>query len=158
YDTTLFFVVFFVPLIPLGQKRIIQQCSACQKHRAISLTKWEQAKETDGADLLERLQSNPRDRDAVMQAIGFALAYQDEPLFNGFVETLGNAHADDAAIQGRLGEAFGYFARWEHAEEAYQASLDVEDNEVIRERLAWSLLKQNRPEEARPLLQHVIDK
>jgi hypothetical protein len=33
YDTTLYFVVIFVPLIPLGKKRVIWQCPVCKKHR-----------------------------------------------------------------------------------------------------------------------------
>lgn len=158
YDTTLFFVVIFVPVIPLGQRRILQQCAVCQKHRVLSLARWEEAKERDGSDLLEKLRSDPHNRDAIMQAIGFALAYQDEPLFNNVVETLAGERTDDAAIQGQLGDAYAYFARWPQAEQAYRNSLAVVDNEVFREQLAWALLKQDRPDEARPYLQHVIDK
>jgi tetratricopeptide (TPR) repeat protein len=157
YDTTLFFVVVFVPVIPIGQKRILRQCSSCKNHKVLSLAKWEQAKELDGAELLEKLQSNTRDRDTVLRAIAFSLAYQDEPLFNNIVETMSDAHAGDAAIQAQLGDAYAYFAHWEHAEAAYRASLEVADNELVREQLAWTLLKQDRPDEARPYLQHVID-
>jgi tetratricopeptide (TPR) repeat protein len=157
YDTTLFFVVVFVPVIPIGQKRILRQCSSCKNHKVLSLAKWEQAKELDGAELLEKLQSNTRDRDTVVRAIGFSLAYQDEPLFNSIVETISGAHAGDAAIQAQLGDAYSYFAHWEHAEAAYRASLEVADNDLVREQLAWTLLKQDRPDEARPYLQHVID-
>jgi tetratricopeptide (TPR) repeat protein len=158
YDTTLFFVVVFVPLIPLARKRILRQCSACKKHRVTSLAEWEQAKERDGADLLEKLQSNPHDRETAMQAIGFALAYQDEPLLGYIVQTLDGAYAGDAGVQALLGDAYLYFARWDLAEEAYRASLKAQDNEFVREQLAWCLLKQDRPDEAKPYLQHVIGK
>lgn len=158
YDTTLFFVVVFVPLIPLGQRRILQQCAACQRHRVLSLAKWEEAKVRDGADLLEKLRDDPDNREAIMQALAFAIAYQNEPLFNNVAETLADARLGDAAIQAKLGDGYSYFGRWPDAERAYRASLAVEDNEVYREQLAWALLKQDQPDEARPYLQHVIDK
>src|SRR4029077_18562322 len=66
YDTTLFFVVCFVPLIPLSRKRILEQCPSCQKHRVVSLAKWEALKAEDIARLLEKLQENPDDRDTIL--------------------------------------------------------------------------------------------
>ena len=158
FDTTLFFVAIFVPLIPLSKKRILRQCSVCQKHRALGLAQWEEAKERDTSEILEKIQSNPPNRDLAMQAIGYALAYQDEPLFDRVVETLDSAHANDALVLAQVGDAYSFFARWPEAEEAYLGALDVEDSEPIREQLAWALLKQSRPDEAQPYLEHVLAK
>jgi tetratricopeptide (TPR) repeat protein len=157
YDTTLFFVVVFVPVIPLGQKRILQECSICRKHRSVSLARWEEARLRDCGDLPEMLSRNPNDRDAIMRAIGLSIAYQDEPLFNHILEASAGRYTRDAAVQYHLGDAYAFFSRWPSAEDAYAASLVVDDNDVIREQLAWALLKQDRPDEARPYLQHVID-
>jgi hypothetical protein len=99
YDTTLFFVVFFVPIVPLGQKRILQQCSVCQQHRVLSLSKWQAAKEQDAADLMERLRQDPENRDTILRAIGYSLAYQDEPLFNK-VADLAARRPTDVQVQG----------------------------------------------------------
>ncbi len=158
FDTTLFFVVLFVPVIPLSKKRIFQQCSLCTRHRAMSLAKWEQSKARDSADLLEKLRASPDDRDTLLRAIGFALAYQDEPLFDSIVETLSVGQSRDAAVQAQLGHAYAYFSRWPEAEQAYRAALGIQDNDDAREQLALTLLKQKRPEEARPYLQHVLEK
>ena len=46
YDTTLFFTLLFVPLIPLQRKRVLNQCSRCRRHRVIPLKKWEENKTT----------------------------------------------------------------------------------------------------------------
>jgi len=157
YDTTLFFVVAFLPLIPLQKRRVIRQCSNCKCHRVLSLRKWEEAKARDGAELMEKLQQDPNNRDTILHAIGYAQAYQDEPLFNRVVDTLAGERTDDAVIQVELGNAFSYFAHWARAEESYRAALAAEDSEAIREQLALTLLKQDRPDEARPYLQHIID-
>src|SRR5262245_59119839 len=65
YDTTLFFVVVFVPIIPLGQKRVLEECPNCRKHRVTSLKKWEELKARDIEQLLETLRQNPDDRDTI---------------------------------------------------------------------------------------------
>src|SRR2546430_12639437 len=62
YDTTLFFVFFMVPLLSLGQKRILEQCPHCSRHRVISRKKWEASKARDTEALLEKLQQDPDNR------------------------------------------------------------------------------------------------
>ena len=42
HDTRLWFVVIFVPVIPLGKKRIMDMCSICKWHYAMPLGKWEE--------------------------------------------------------------------------------------------------------------------
>jgi len=158
YDTTLFFVVFFVPLIPLGRKRILEKCAVCERHRVLSLKKWEEAKVSQGAVILDQLRREPNNRDFIVQAIAFTQAYQDEPLLQEVIVPLVRDRTDDAAIQAQLADAYAYFARWPEAEQAYRASLAIQENETVRERLGWTLLKQGRPQEARPLLQHILDK
>jgi hypothetical protein len=62
YDTTLFFVVVFVPVIPLSEHRILRQCPVCQRHRLLPLKEWEKSKAESIAELLEKLQQDPNNR------------------------------------------------------------------------------------------------
>jgi tetratricopeptide (TPR) repeat protein len=157
YDTTLYFVVFFVPLLPLARKRVLEVCRSCQKHRVIPLKQWEAAKEREIALLMEKLEQSPDDRDAVLDAIGLSVAYQDETLFNKLAPALAADRRDDAEIQAQLGWAYNYFARREEAEAAWRAALAVDDKPEYREQLALTLLKQGRPEEAAPYLEHILE-
>jgi tetratricopeptide (TPR) repeat protein len=157
YDTTLFFVVFFVPLLPLERKRILDQCASCSKHRLVDLKKWEQAKANDSAALLEQLQADPNNRDNILRALGMALAYQDEPLFNRIAESLAASRTSDLAIQEQLAEGHTYFGHWQEAETALRACLVLDDSDKYRTGLGWTLLKQARPEEARQYFQHILD-
>src|SRR5262245_44832200 len=52
YDTRLWFVVVFLPVIPLARKRIIDDCAACRRHYAVDLEKWRTMSqlEISGAD------------------------------------------------------------------------------------------------------------
>src|SRR5262245_36941878 len=88
YDTTLYFVVFFVPILPLSRKRVLEQCPHCHRHRVISLKKWEQSKSQDIARLLEKLEQNPDDRETIQVALSLAVAYQDAALFDKLANSL----------------------------------------------------------------------
>ena len=157
YDTTLYFVVVFIPVLPLSHKRILEACPVCQKHRYLSLKKWEESKAADIAAILEKLRQNPDDRDTIQAALGMAVSYQDETLFDKLADSLATHRLEDAAIQAQLGSAYAYFSRRDEAAAAFRASLAAEDNVEVRQQLAVTLLKQGRPEEAAPYLRHILD-
>jgi hypothetical protein len=156
FDTTLFFVVVFVPLIPLGRKRILEQCASCQKHRVAPLDKWEQEKQSVFAKLNEALQSG-RDPDlALVEALGAASGFQDQGLFDQVAEVAAR-RTDRADVQAELGSGYAYFARWGEAETAYRAALTREDRTEWRDTLAKVLMQQGRPDDAAPLITAVLD-
>ncbi|MCA9138605.1 MAG: tetratricopeptide repeat protein [Planctomycetales bacterium] len=45
YETGYYFVVVFIPIIPLGKKQIIGECSACRRHRVMPLREWERVRD-----------------------------------------------------------------------------------------------------------------
>ena len=45
YETTLFFVVLYLPLIPLGRKQLLDSCPACGSHRALPAEAWQSIKQ-----------------------------------------------------------------------------------------------------------------
>jgi tetratricopeptide (TPR) repeat protein len=157
YDTTLHFTFFFVPLVPLGQKRILDACPYCRRHRVLPVKAWEASKAADIDRLLEKLKENPDDRDTIVSGFGLAAAYQDPVLLDKLADTLARDRLDDPVIQAHLGASYGYFARHAEAEEAYRASLAVQDDPAVRRQLALTLLKQGRPQEALPYLRHILD-
>jgi tetratricopeptide (TPR) repeat protein len=157
YDTTLYFVVIFVPLLPLSHKRVLEVCPRCRRHRVVSLKEWEKHKAEDVATLLEKLQQDPDNRETILAALALASSYQDEEMFDELAGGLATHRQDDAAIQAQLGTAYAYFARHAEAERAFRASLAAEDSPDVRQQLALTLLKQGRPDEAALYLQHIFD-
>lgn len=156
YDTTLFFVFVFVPLIPLGRKRILEQCASCQQHRVAPLDQWEREKQRVFAKLNEALQSG-RDPDAALvEALAAASGFEDQTLFDQ-VAAVAAGRTDRADVQAELGAGYAYFARWEEAETAYRAALARENRTEWRDRLANVLLHQGRPDEAAPLIAPVLE-
>lgn len=156
YDTTLFITALFIPLIPIGKKRILDKCPTCTKHRALSLADWNQAKQDKKAELLENLQNNPNDKDSLVKALNVSIGYQDKALFHLFRETLINESTDFAEVQAALGDAHSFFGEPIQAIEAYQRSLALKDTPLVHENLGFMLLNQGKPDEAAPHLVHLL--
>lgn len=50
YDTRLFLCALYIPVIPLGRKRVLDECSRCRKHRVMELEQWHRLEQ----EVLER--------------------------------------------------------------------------------------------------------
>src|SRR5262245_31974346 len=66
YDTRLWFVIAFIPIIPLGRKRIIDQCGSCTKHLVADAHKFEQSRQLEISGSLERYRSAPAPETALI--------------------------------------------------------------------------------------------
>jgi hypothetical protein len=76
YDTRLWFIVLFLPVIPLGRKRVIDQCSVCSRHMAMNLQRYETEREVQTAASLGAYRSSPSIESAV-QSHGQLLEFHD---------------------------------------------------------------------------------
>src|SRR5262249_3156437 len=68
YDPTLWVVVVMIPIIPLGKKRIVEQCSSCTRHVAMPLKDYEMAAGRVTA-LGAEYRKNPTDPKAAKEAV-----------------------------------------------------------------------------------------
>src|SRR5690606_17881715 len=59
YDTRLFFVVFFIPVIPLGRKRIVDECSSCSRHYAVNAEQYQEARAQTLNESMEKFRAQP---------------------------------------------------------------------------------------------------
>lgn len=154
YDTTLYFVFFMIPIIPLKKKRILESCPYCQMHRVIDLSQWEEGKQKAIAEIIEKLRQDPDNREVILEAIGMSSFFQDQPLFDKLT-TLAVDKTGDAEIQAALAAGYSYFSQRDKAIEAYKHSLVAEDNPRVRRDLAINFLRMGDPDQAEPLLRHV---
>jgi tetratricopeptide (TPR) repeat protein len=156
FDTTLYFVVLMIPLIPLSRKRVLQKCPHCTRHQIVSLAKWEKTKSEDIDRMLAKLREDPDDPVTVRAALALAQAYQDQELFDKLAPALAEERVEDPDIQTQLGRTYAYFGRWSEAERSYRLVLRVKDDAAARAQLGFALLKQLRPDDAAPFLESII--
>jgi len=80
YDTWLCACVLFIPVIPLGKKKILDYCPSCTYHRALPFAEWERIKSKAITEGMETMNQNPDDPESAikMHATLVAFGKQEE--------------------------------------------------------------------------------
>lgn len=152
YDTGHFFVILFVPIIPLGRKKVIDECALCRQHRVMSLRDWDDLKAKQIAEATQAFHEKS-DLDSGLALHDILLFFQDydtaetlrttlEKRFTNHVEMF-QSLAAQLSSQGLEQPAAVY------REKAFELNPDHEDFRLGR---AWDLIQENRADEARQLL------
>lgn len=159
YDTGLYVVIVYIPIIPLGRKRIIEQCAACTRHVAMPLDEWRSA-ERRLADAVAAYRAAPHDKERAKEAIGACAGFRNLPAFLEVAPEVERNMAADAEPLRLLAAVHDVFGRPADAERVLRAALDADvddDENQTREALADCLLRRGRPDEAEPYLSHVVE-
>lgn len=155
YDTMLYFVVIYLPIIPLGRKRIIDDCPACRRHRAISLKEYLEARQRDLQKILEELKNDPDNQEKVKTAVRTMVAYRDRATCNHIVAAYRQRFATSPDMLAFLADACRYFEQYDIALQLLTESLRLKDEPSARERMADVLLHLGRPTDAEPFFAHI---
>jgi len=152
YDTRLWFVIVFIPVIPLGRKRIVDYCPACRRHFAVDLQKWEMAKQLEISGALEKFRSNPT-ADSAIEAHQQLINFQQTVQAAEFRQLMVQKFADVAKVHSYLGVVVAQLGRPEEAAPYFQRALELRpDLPEARIGMAQIHLRAQRLDEARKLL------
>jgi tetratricopeptide (TPR) repeat protein len=152
HDTRLWFVVFFIPVIPLGRKRIVDQCPACTYHYALDLDKWETAKQLEISGSLDKFRANPTP-DAAIEAHQRLVHFHQHAEAAEFRAMMQTKFADNAKVHAYLGAVLEHLGQWNEAEERYRRALELRpDLPEARVGVAEGFIRANRLDDARALL------
>ncbi|MFT3686854.1 MAG: hypothetical protein QM783_18360 [Phycisphaerales bacterium] len=156
YDTRLYFVVLFLPIIPLARKRIINQCSACTKHYAMPIEQWEKQR-------LEKLGGAvadwSADRDNVelaTRAVGMAVAFEAREEFAGMTRMFTPALTRDRELMATVGDAYGHFGMREEQIASYRAAIAVSGTPLLERALGVQLLNGGQTDEGVALIRSAV--
>jgi tetratricopeptide (TPR) repeat protein len=159
YDTRLWVDIILIPVIPLGKKRIIDQCPACTRHAVMNWGDWEQGKKRT-SEAVAAYRRKADDPQLAEDALKLVVAQRDVPAFLELAPDIERGMKSNARPLAMTASVYELFNRIGDAERCLRAALEAaKDDEEERngsERLADNLLRQNRPEEAEPLLQHIV--
>ncbi|MHC4607069.1 MAG: tetratricopeptide repeat protein, partial [Planctomycetota bacterium] len=155
YDTRLWFVVLFIPIFPLGKKRIIDFCPTCTTHRALNLNAWRGVRRTALAEGMKAMAAAPDDPEPVMELHHSCLLFNESEKAAQLREILETEFADNAKVQQHLGDALAHLGRGEEAERHHARAQEI-DPELPRARdtAAVKLLEEGKLDEAREMLSH----
>ena len=152
YDTRLWFVVFYIPVIPLARKRIIDDCSSCRRHYVMPLDQWEAGKQLSISGAMEEFRREPTPEKAI-EAQRQLIAYHQGAQAEEFGQTMAGQFADNANVLLYLGGASEHLGRYERAADYFRRALELRpDLPGARMAVAEDHLRHGRLDEARGLL------
>jgi tetratricopeptide (TPR) repeat protein len=152
YDTRTWFVIFLIPIIPLKRLRIVDYCSACTKHYAMAIDKWETAKQLEISGALEKYRATPTP-EAAMAAHQQLLNFHQLEEAKAFRKLMREKYPDNAKVHAYLGSAMEHFGQQDEATACYQHAFELRsDLPEARIGVARGHIQAGKLTEARALL------
>ena len=156
YDSSSFFHVYWIPLIPLGSKRIIDACPSCERHYESKLKSYNKARaqELDGA--IAAVEEDPGNAEKAAEAVSACIRYTELEQLKKIAPDIAARHARSPKVQRILGAANQYLGKLTEAEQFYRKAVELQGSPDNREALAVNLIQQLRPREAEHFLTHIL--
>lgn len=148
YDGTRFFTLYWLPIIPMGSKRIFDECPKCGNGRAMSTRQWQKLVTDELNPAIEQFVAAPTDRAAAERSLQAAVVLADTDRFTEVALAIEQHYGGDASMLRRLAGHYNHFFMQEEAESAFRAVLSLEDTTDTRQALAVFLIDSHRPAEA----------
>ncbi|MCB2155065.1 hypothetical protein KQI84_09270 [bacterium] len=159
YETTLFFVVLFIPLIPLRKLRVFDQCLSCRRHRVMSMKQWQEARATVSEKEISKYREDPDNIEAIKECLGALVSLRDTEGLANFAREILPRHDRNPEVLTLLADAQGFLWLYKDAEANLRAALRTDGEYVpAKESLAEMVALAGRPDEAEQLAQHIIDR
>ena len=157
YETTRFFSLGFLPVIPAGTEHVLEHCWNCGSKRRVPPEQWESVAAQAVAQTEEDLAANPEDSAAARRAIvALAHAGVDERLLQTARDVAGRFPADTETLKTVAG-SYACVGQYEKAAETLKSIPEGTADPQVREMLVVCLVKQGVPDEAHALLQDAVD-
>lgn len=152
YDTRLWFVIVFIPVIPLGRKRIIDKCPSCSRHYAAAADAYEQARQLQTSGAVERFRREPS-AEAALEAHATLLGFHDHDQAGRFRETALGRYPDHAGLRAGLAAQLVRASEFDESARLYEEALALDpDLTEARVGVARRKMAQGELDEARELL------
>ncbi len=152
YDTRLWFVIVFVPVIPLGRKRIIDQCPVCSRHYAAPHSAWEMSRQLSVSGAEERYRTQPSPETA-LEVHGNLVGFRQFDEASRFREEALRAYADSAILHAGLAMQLVEGGAFAEALALFERALGLwPDLPEARVGVAQARMADGKLDEARELL------
>ncbi|MDB6064613.1 MAG: cellulose synthase subunit BcsC [Pedosphaera sp.] len=152
YDTRLWFVIFLIPIIPLGRKRIIDSCPACRRHYVAELQKWETARQLEISGALDKYRTNPTPETAIEAHRQLVIFHQLNEA-EVFQKEMCEKFPDNARIQIYLALTMSQLGKAREAEPFFKRAFELRpDLPEARAGVAQIYIREKRLDDARALL------
>jgi tetratricopeptide (TPR) repeat protein len=158
YDTTLYFVLLFIPVFPLKKRHIIDECPQCKRHFALAPTEWQRIRDEEISKAFQEFRANPKTEELAKNALTRCVAYRERERFAELVVEVKKIFPRSTDLLISIGQMQIFLGLLDDAEKTFSNILQLDPiNEVASEGLAETYIRMLKPEKAEPLLSHIID-
>lgn len=154
YETRLYFVVFFLPIIPLRRYHVTDECGHCRRHFPVPLSEYT-TRRTEALARIDELLLLPPLTEAALEAVDLTVRYGTPDDLRELGESLTARHEHDAAVLAHLASAYESVGLPE-AEPLYALAVEAGAEPPVRDDHARLLMRLGRPEEAWDYVQEVL--
>jgi tetratricopeptide (TPR) repeat protein len=153
HDTRKWFVIFFIPIIPLGRKRVLDECPHCTRHRALDLAEWHKLREEVIRKGLEEMAAHPKDPEAAIRLHQSYLYFDQTEESARVLDFLRQGFPADVKTQLYLGGVLNSLRRPAEATDCFERALALQpDNREAQLAAGVQRLVFGRLAEAHALL------
>ncbi|MCB9855818.1 MAG: hypothetical protein H6818_09030 [Phycisphaerales bacterium] len=157
YDAIYFFKLYYLPMIPLGRKRIMRECPHCKYGSTIPYSKYRKIVAGELEPAIETLRDKPSDRDSAVKALAITIQLCDKQGFERAEEVIGRSLKSDDHIAELIAVGFAMFDEKERVEKSLVTALSSNNSPVIRRQLIHHYLRSGDPQKATPHVQQLMD-
>ncbi|MFG0306647.1 MAG: hypothetical protein ACF8Q5_10600 [Phycisphaerales bacterium JB040] len=157
FDTRKYFVLLFVPVLPMGTLRIVDECPSCTKHSRVKHATWQRqivANVQTSADIYRAQHT----RDQAVEVIAGSVASQDRALFEELESDIESRFPSDAELLDALATGHAFFERRDDADRVWEASRAITDADATAARHCYYLLLWGRLDDAEPSVRRFLDR
>ena len=153
YETIHWIVVFYIPVIPLGRKQILDQCPACRQHRVLPLAKWDELREKTIEEKTEAFAKNQDDPQAALELVEALATFSRFDEAEKLAEGIQHRFDDDAQVQFHMGQWHEFRNRRAEAAECFRRALQLQgDNLEAKRAVAACMMSDDQVEQALALI------
>jgi len=153
YETKLWFVVIYIPIIPLGRKMILSDCSSCGQHYVMPLHEWENIKKSEIEGSANEFSENQDDPEVALKMFNTLLSFNKKTESEKMANILALKFADDLDVQMALGVWHEQAGRSHEADDCFGNALEIDpENPGPRRAVGVGKIEQGKMKEANELL------
>ncbi|TWT96808.1 tetratricopeptide repeat protein [Botrimarina colliarenosi] len=153
YDTRLCFCVLYIPLIPLGKKRVVDDCPACRRHHVLNHSVWEEQRGKAIREAVAAYEAAPDDIEKAIAMHATLASAGERAAAAKMVETLSERFPENADVQVYLGNSLEEIGETQRSNERFHLAYQADStNPLAQHASAVAFLREGKPEEARKRL------
>ena len=158
YETGHFFTLVFIPVIPLGRKQIVAECSNCMRHRAMPLKQWQTLKDETLEQGLAAVADDMDDAVKTMELLHAMTTFNEMDEANELAAACAIQHRNDFEVLLWVGSWHEEQGNHEQAQACFSQAIALQpDNPNSKRIQAIRELDQGKPKAAAHHLEGVRD-